>query len=144
MIKAWDRSKRFALRSFAAARRAANNKSVIPHERKRLYTRACQRGGSRIDRLVPGHGWIHINAAPSTVEAHASVNQRKNRVIPAESDVFSGQEFCSSLAYDDIAGDDHFAAEFFHTQPFADAVTAILNDAFYFFIRHSKNSLYEG
>src|SRR5436853_7505475 len=101
-----------------------------------LYSSLPARG--KQNRPTSSRSRIHINAAPSTVEAHASVDERKNRVIPAESDVFPRQEFCPALAYNDIAGDNHFTAEFFHTQPFADAVAAILNAALSFFMSHRK------
>ena len=86
--------------------------------------------------LTVGHQWVDIYASSGTVEAHASIDQRKNRVVPAEPNVFSGVKFCPPLTHDDVAGDDHFAAEFFDTQPFADAVPAILNAALSFFVSH--------
>ena len=107
-------------------------------EEKPFIAQVARSGEAESTGLVPGQQWIYVNAAPSTVEAYAPLDQRKNRVIPAESDVFSRQEFCPALAYDDIAGDDHFAAEFFHTQPFADTVAAILNAALSFFMSHRK------
>jgi hypothetical protein len=93
--------------------------------------------------LAIGHQWVNIYAPPGTVEAHASIDERKNRVIPSESDILPRQEFCPALANDNVAGDHLFAAEFFDTQPFANAVPAILNAALSFFMSHRRKSLVE-
>jgi len=70
------------------------------------------------------------------IETHAPVNQGENRVITSEPDVFPRQEFCAALTHNDVAGHNHLAAEFFDTQPFADAVTPVLNAALSFFMSH--------
>ena len=107
-----------------------------------LYRRRLVRG-SRIDELVPGHNRINVYPSSGPIEAHASINQRKNRVIAAQPDILSRQKFCPALTHDDIAGNDPFAAEFFNAQPLADAVAAILNAALSFFVSHRKKSLVE-
>jgi hypothetical protein len=86
--------------------------------------------------LAIGHQWVDIYASASTVEANASIDERKNRVVPAKPNIFSGQKFCPPLTHDDVTGDNPFAAEFFDAQPFADAVSAILNAALSFFMSH--------
>jgi hypothetical protein len=86
--------------------------------------------------LAIGHQWVDIYAPPGMVEAHASIDERKNRVVPTEPNVSSGQKFCPPLTDDNVSGDDSFAAKFFDTQPFADAVPAILNAALSFFVSH--------
>src|SRR4029453_255704 len=95
-------------------------------------------GKAESTRLISGYQRIDIYPAPGTVEAHASINPRKNCIIPPESDVFPRQKFCAALPHNDIAGDNPFAAEFFHTQPLADAVAAILNAALSFFMSHTS------
>src|SRR6266550_2327910 len=57
-------------------------------------------------------------------------------VIPTEPDVSSWQEFCAALTHNDVAGHNRLAAEFFHTQPFADAVAPVFNAALSFFMSH--------
>jgi hypothetical protein len=79
---------------------------------------------------------IDIDAATSAIEANIPVNQRENRVIASEADVFAGLKFRAALPHDDVAGDDHLAAEFFYAQPLADAVAAVLNAALSFFMSH--------
>src|SRR4030095_9908784 len=88
--------------------------------------------------LGPGHQRIHVYSSPGTVETHTSVDQRKNCVIAAESDIFPRQKLCAPLAHNDIAGNDRFAAEFFYTQPLADAVAAIFDAALSFFVSHCE------
>ena len=92
--------------------------------------------GSR--RRKARHDGIYIHPAPLAIEAHAPVNQSKDCVIATKPDVSSRQEFCAALTHNDVAGHNRLAAEFFHTQPFADAVTAILNAALSFFMSHRK------
>ena len=86
--------------------------------------------------LFPSHERIDIYPPPAAIEPHAAVQQRKNCVIAAQPDIFSGQKFRPALAHNDIARHNHFAAEFFDTQPLADAVAAILNAALSFFMSH--------
>ena len=86
--------------------------------------------------LFPSHERIDIYPPPAAIEPHAAVQQRKNCVIAAQPDIFSGQKFRPALAHNDIARHNHFAAEFFYTQPLADAVAPILNAALSFFVSH--------
>ena len=76
-----------------------------------------------------------------TIEAHTAIDQCENCVIAAKPDVFARQKFCPALAHNDIAGYNRFAAEFFYTQPFADAVAPIFNAALSFFVSHWRKSL---
>ena len=93
----------------------------------------------RTPRLAtPATKRIDVHAASGAIEAHLAVDQRENRVVAAEPDVFSRQKFRAALADDDVAGDDRFAAKFFHAQPFADAVAAILDAALSFFMSHFR------
>src|SRR5437016_4531890 len=80
--------------------------------------------------------WIDIDAATSAIEANVSVNQRENCVVASEADVFARLKFRAALAHDNVAGDDHLAAEFFYAEPLTDAVAAILNAALSFFVSH--------
>ena len=82
------------------------------------------------------HDGIYIHPSSVAIETHAPVNQSKDCVIATEPDVFSRQKFCAALTHDDVAGHDRLAAEFFHTQPFADAVAPVLNTALSFFMSH--------
>ncbi len=79
---------------------------------------------------------IDVHPATRAIEANAAVNQRENRVIAAEADVFARQKLGAALADDDVAGDDQFAAKFLHAEPLADAVAAVLNAALSFFMSH--------
>src|SRR6266436_7717817 len=80
-----------------------------------------------------GHDRIDVHASPCAIETDVPINQRKNRVVAPEPYVFARQKFRAALADDDVAGDDHLAAKFFHAEPFANAVTAILDAALSFF-----------
>src|SRR6516164_8551729 len=76
------------------------------------------------------------DGSSAAIEPDAAVDQSENRVITAEADVFSGQEFCAALADNDIAGENHLAAKSLYAETFADAVAAVLNAALSFFVSH--------
>ena len=79
---------------------------------------------------------LDVHAPPRAIEPHLAVDQRENRVIATEPDVLAGEKLRPALPDDDVAGDDHFAAKFFHAQTFADAIAAVLNAALSFFMSH--------
>jgi hypothetical protein len=81
---------------------------------------------------------IDVDSSPAPIEADVAVNQRENRVIAAEADVFARQKLCSALPDNDVAGHDQLAAESFYTEPFTNAVAAVLNAALSFFMSHGK------
>ena len=83
-----------------------------------------------------GYRWIDIHSSTGAIEAHVAIDQRKNGVIAAEPDVLARQKFRPALAHDNVAGHDQLAAKFFHAQPLADAVAAVLNAALSFFMSH--------
>src|SRR5437660_1920137 len=92
--------------------------------------------GVRGSRRRRDHQRVDVYPPTAPIEPHGTVKQRKNRVVTAQADVFPWRKLRAALAHYDIAGDDHFAAEFFHTQPFADAVAPVLNTALSFFVSH--------
>src|SRR5437660_5874797 len=92
--------------------------------------------GVRGSRRRRDHQRVDVYPPTAAIEPHGTVKQRKNRVVTAQADVFPWRKLRAALAHDDVAGDDHFAAEFFHTQPFADAVAPVLNTALSFFVSH--------
>jgi len=96
---------------------------------------AANREGKRLFRS----NRINVDPAPGPIEADIAVNQRKNCVIAAEADVFPRQKFRAALADNDVTGHDHFAAESFYTETFANAVAAILNAALSFFVSHEES-----
>jgi hypothetical protein len=100
------------------------------------YTAGWPEPESRIDRLFSSRDRIDIHPSPSPIEAHISIYQRKNRVIATEPHISSGQKFRPALADNDVASDDHLTPKFFHAQPFADAVAAVLDTALSFFMSH--------
>src|ERR1041385_759299 len=79
---------------------------------------------------------IDVDPATGAIEAHLAIDQREDRVIAAEPDVLAREKLRSALAHDNVAGHDHFAAKFFHAQPLADAVPAVLDAALSFFVCH--------
>ena len=91
-----------------------------------------------------GHGRIHVHASPAAIETYVPVDQSEDCVIATKPDVSSGQKFSTALAYDDVASHNHLAAEFFYTQPFADAVASVLNAALSFFMSHAGSLMFEG
>src|SRR5262249_8339371 len=109
---------------------------ISRHWRNTLIGQAGPDREAKFESLVPTRQRIDIHPSSATIEAHRSLNKRENRVIAAQADIFSGQKFCPALAHNDIAGHDHFAAEFFYTKPLANAVPPILNAALSFFVSH--------
>src|SRR5205823_2588715 len=79
---------------------------------------------------------IDIHPSSRSVEAYISIDQRKNRVVAAESDVLARQKFRSALPDNDVAGDDQLASKFFNAQPLADAIAPVLYAALSFFVSH--------
>src|SRR5947199_10514436 len=77
---------------------------------------------------------IDIDAATSAIKANVAIHERENRVIAAETNVLARLKFRAALANNNIARDNHLAAEFFNAQPFANAIAAVLNAALSFFI----------
>src|SRR5436305_14028501 len=54
---------------------------------------------------------IDIDPTSATIETHAAVNQSEDGVITTEPNVFSRQEFCPTLANNNVARNNHLAAE---------------------------------
>ena len=79
---------------------------------------------------------VDVHPATGAIESHLSVDQRENRVIATEPDVLAGQKLRPALPDDDVARDHGFAAKFFHAEPFADAVAAVLDAALSLFMSH--------
>jgi hypothetical protein len=81
---------------------------------------------------------VDIHAATTAIEANVAVNERENRVIATEADVFARLKFRTALANNDVAGKNHLAAKSFYAESLADAVAAVLNAALSFFMCHWK------
>src|SRR5437879_4742525 len=73
---------------------------------------------------------------PSTgaIEANIPVDQRENCVIATETYIFPRQKFRAALTHNDVTRHDQLASKSFYSEPFADAVAAILNAALSFFM----------
>ncbi len=85
--------------------------------------------------LLLGRGhWLNVDTPSGAIEADLTVDESENCVISAQPDVFTRNEFRSSLADYDIAGSDRFASKFLHAETFADAITAVFNAALSFFM----------
>ncbi len=150
MKKARNGSERFALGALTAAGRPEEEVGFIFHARI-VYSAKARRGtttqmagteqaparSARREQLLRrDRGLDHIHAAPRAVELHLAINQRENRVVASETDVFPRQKLRAALADDDVAGHDCFAAKFFHAETFADAIPAVLNAALSLFMSH--------
>jgi hypothetical protein len=112
---------------------------VIPQNTpQREAESALDEARAATDRLSGGDDWVDIDPPTCAIEPDVAVNEREDRVITAKADVLTRQKLRPALAHDDVAGHDHLAAEFFHTEPFADAVAAVLDAALSFFVSHRK------
>src|SRR5271154_6152985 len=82
-----------------------------------------------------------VHLAVRLVELHGAVDEREERVIAADADVRAGTEPGAALADQDVAGDDRFAAKFFHAEALADAVAPVAYAALTFLMRHSGSPI---
>ena len=80
--------------------------------------------------------WNDIHSATGTIELHLAINEGPDGVIAAEADIQAGLELGSTLADDDVSGDDGFPAEFFHAESLADAIASVFDAALSFFMGH--------
>jgi hypothetical protein len=96
---------------------------------------------NREEKRLLRSDWIDIDSSSAAIEADAAVDQRENRIIATEAYILTRQKFRAALADDDVAGHDGLAAESFYTEPFADAVAAVLNAALSFFMSHDLRFL---
>jgi hypothetical protein len=87
-------------------------------------------------KLFRGTRGIDIHSPTSTVETDIAIDQSKNGIVATKPDVLARQEFRSTLADNDVSGDNQLAAKFFHTEPFANAIPAVFNAALSFFMSH--------
>lgn len=78
-----------------------------------------------------------VDPAAVAIEQHIAINQRKNRVVPAEADITTWQKFCSALTDEDVAGDDGLPAKFFDAESFALAIASVFDTALTFFMSHN-------
>ena len=137
MIKPRNRAERFPLRALAAAGCAKKDKRIVSrHQQNPLIQQVGSDAEAESDWLFFGHERIHVHPPTAAIKPNVAVQQRKDCVVAAEPDVLAGQKLCPALAHNDVAGHNHFAAEFFYTQPLADAVAAILNAALSCFVSH--------
>src|SRR5216683_2948524 len=101
---------------------------------------ACRRTLRMIHRLFGRR--LHrydgdVGAAPgSGAVRHATVDQRKQRVIPAQADVFARMPFGSVLSHNDIAGTTRLAAEQLDAEALARRIAAVARGSACFLVRH--------
>src|SRR6202035_1418310 len=95
----------------------SSKRSVIPQSRRIGKGKLFRR--NRID----------VDATPAAIESDAAVDQRKDRVVAAETEVFARHKFRAALTDDDVTGHNRFAAKSFDPKAFANAVTTVLNAA---------------
>lgn len=76
-------------------------------------------------RAASGNG-NHIHAAVNLVKCDLSVGQCKQRVIASDTDILAGVETGATLANNDVARDDGFAAVLLDSQHFGIAVSSVL------------------
>src|SRR5712671_4151931 len=67
---------------------------------------------------------------------HAPIDQRKQRVIPAQANVFARMPFGSMLPHNDIAGTTRLAAEQLDAEALARGIAAVTRGAACFLVRH--------
>jgi hypothetical protein len=81
-------------------------------------------------------GRFNVHATAVAIEEDVTLDQSKDREIPAKSNVSAGLPFRSALPEDDVSRNDVFAAELFDAAPFALAVTTVFNGTLSFLVGH--------
>jgi hypothetical protein len=89
------------------------------------------------NELVRGN-WNNVHTATIAVKFYVAIHKCPDRVVTAEADIAAGLEFGSTLAEDDVTGDDGLATEFFNAKTLADAVASVFDTALSFFMSHKK------
>lgn len=87
---------------------------------------------------------VHADGLATAIfdfKSHDAVDQRKERVIAAHTDVDSGMELGSELADKDISGDHSLAARFFDAAPLASAIATVSGTTTTFFCSHKSELL---
>ncbi len=82
-----------------------------------------------------------MDAAILAVEFHKAVFECEEGVIASDADVVSGVETCSTLAEDDVSGNDGLTAKFFNAKTFGDAIASVLGATLTFFVCHKKSEV---
>src|SRR5579871_2306494 len=67
---------------------------------------------------------------------HAPVNQGKQRIVPAQANVFARMPFGAALPHDNIAGTTRLAAEQFDAEALARGIAAVARGSACFLMRH--------
>src|SRR5712692_1497701 len=67
---------------------------------------------------------------------HASIDQRKQRVIPTQANVFARMPFGPMLSHDDVAGTTWLAAEQLDAEALARGIAAVARGSACFLVRH--------
>jgi hypothetical protein len=101
----------------------------------------CIGASSRFNELwnaLVRRNWHNVHTATIAVKFHVAIHKSPDRVVAAEADIATGLEFGSTLAENDITGDDGLAAEFFNAKTLADAVASVFDTALSFFMSHKK------
>ena len=75
------------------------------------------------------------------LEFHVSVNERKQCVILAQTDIFAGFHARAVLANQDGTGADKLSVETFHTQTLGITVASVAGRAAAFFVSHFQSSV---
>jgi len=89
-------------------------------------------------------GRLDIHTPAIAVKFHATVNERKDRIVPPKADVSTREKFRAALAKDDIASDDSFPSKLLYTKTFARAVAPILDASLSFFMSHNPELCADG
>jgi hypothetical protein len=97
-------------------------------------------GGKLLPSLIRAHlrqGRIDIHTTTVPIEAHNTVYQGEDGVIPTKPNILSRQKLSAALANNDISSNDLLATELLHAQAFADAVASVLDAALTFLMCHT-------
>jgi hypothetical protein len=114
---------------------------------KRRYAVVATRRDRQSARLNSGSALaarFDIYAPAIAIEFHVPVNKGKNGIVASETDISSRQKLGAALAKNNVAGDNGFSTEPFHTESFTRAVAPILDAALSLLMSHKPELCADG
>ena len=78
----------------------------------------------------------YVDTSAAAIKFHKAINQRKERIVAALSDVLPGMENSAHLAHEDVAGTDLLAAKTLHTAALRVGIAAVAAGSLTFLMSH--------
>jgi hypothetical protein len=104
--------------------------------KNRLSDRLCRKGS-----CIRNRNRLDVHTTAILVEKDSASHESEDGVVTAKTDVTAWNPLRTTLAEDDVATDDGFAAEFLDAKTLALAVATVFDGTLSFFMGHKKRVL---